>query len=325
MKQLTTLVAAALMLLSFPSMGQVKHAFIETRMDILGNYNSQTHFTAGFDPSTVNIVVDGDITPSLSFYLRQRLNKKWYDENIPLNATDQLWLKWDFAPRFSVQGGKIPLVVGSFEFDEAPIDLYYWGAFATNFPDVYALGGNFIFKASPENTLFLQFTQSPLSFVTTNCFAGAFVWDGQFTPWWKTLWSLNCMDDADHKPLGIIGLGNRFLFGNFKIDYDLMYRSGFEALATVFGNILKVEYSIPRWKFFAKGSYELNRNCTTDITFPETTYVLAGGGVEFFPWDDDKLRFHAVCHWNPQSKSVFGNIGITYRFGFIKKDSSINS
>ena len=290
---------------------QVKNLYGEARMS----------YQEGLSADYVNVVLDGNITPSLSYFWRQRFNKPLFDPAIPLNATDMLYLQWDISDKWSLQGGKIPVVVGGYEFDDAPIDLYYWDAFAGGLADVYAIGGNFIWKPAPQQSVMLQLSQSLLGFGFKDVYHAALLWYGQIAPWWKTIYSVNWMDDPTHTGLGILGLGNRFEMGPLAMELDFQYRTalrGAGIFSADYGVIGKLELALPFIKVFAKGGYDYNWNCPIDVMPEQYRFFYAGGGLEVFPLDNEDLRLHAVTWWNTDVRRIIYSIGVTYRFRVVK-------
>ena len=290
---------------------QVKNLYGEVRMS----------YQEGLSADYVNVVLDGNITPSLYYNWRQRFTKSLFDPDIPLNGTDQLYLQWDITPFIGLQGGKIPVVVGGYEYDDAPIDLYYWEAFAGGLKDVYALGGNIMFNVAKDQTLMLQLSQSLLGFGYKGVYHAAVIWYGQIAPWWKTIYSVNWMDDPTHTGLGIIGLGNRFEAGPFALELDFQYRTALlskGALSADYSAIAKAELSFPILKVFAKGGYTYNWDCPIDVIPTQYRFFMAGGGIEVFPLRNEDLRLHAVTWWNTDERRVIFSVGATYRLRLVK-------
>lgn len=315
------LLTTLLLLTISPAFAQVKQLYGETRLGY-GAAIAGGKYDGAFSADFVNVILEGNIGPNITYYWRQRFTKPFYNQYIPINATDHIWIRWDINERWALQGGKIPIVVGGYEFDDAPIDLYYWGVFADRLPDVYALGGNVIFKINPENTLTAQVTQSPLGFGYSNLFHTALFWTGRFAPWWHTIWSVNWMDDPEHNGFVMTGLGNRFTAGNFAAELDLMYRTStkVQVLPANYSAILKLEYRLPIVSVFAKGSLDYNKGDIYDVLVSENscTYI-AGGGVEFFPLKNNDLRLHAVAWWDSRVENRANlTFGLTYRLRVVK-------
>lgn len=318
------LLALALLLITFsPAFGQIKQLYGEARLGF-GATEDGGQFTGRLLAEYVNLVLDGNIGPNLSFYWKQRFTKPLYNPDIPLNATDQLWLRWDFSSHWAVQGGKIPVVVGGYEYDDSPIDLYYWSVFADRMPDVYALGANLYSIINPDQTLIFQFTQSPLGFGYNDLYHAALIWYGKIAPWWNTIWSVNWMDDPSHSGWVTAALGNRLEFGNFGVEADAMYRAGLarQYFPADYSAVLKLEYKFPAVTLFAKGSYDLNKDYPEDIVPVNSRFLTGGAGVEFFPLKNDDIRLHAVYWLNSDAAlSNFGhnfNFGVTYRLRVVK-------
>lgn len=316
-------VATLLLITTLPAFSQVKQLYGETRLGYEAAINGG-QYAGNVRADYLNLILEGNIGPNISFFWRQRFTKPLYNPNIPLNATDHLWLRWDINDHWAIQGGKVPIMVGSFEFDAAPINLYYWGMFADRMPDVYAIGGNVICKIAPEQTLFLQFTQSPLGFGYNDLFHAGLIWYGRITPWWNTIWSANWMDDPTHSGFVVAGLGNRFEAGHFGIELDALYRTGLakDYLSADYSAILKLEYKFPVVTLFTKGSFDYNKDFAEDFVPVRSRFLTVGGGIEVFPLKNDDIRLHAVYWTNSDAAcSNFGHhfaFGITYRLRVIR-------
>jgi len=98
-------------------------------------------YDSHFQGDYFNLHILGHLTDNLSFRVRQRFNKK-IDEDNPFNATDFLWLKWQASPKWSFTAGKHPIMVGAYEMDSAPIDVYYYGTFSNCIYQYYAFGAS---------------------------------------------------------------------------------------------------------------------------------------------------------------------------------------
>lgn len=308
--------ALFLLLTCLPAKSQVSNLYLEARGG----------FDGGFTADYVNLVLEGQITPGLTYYWRQRFNKPLYNPLFPLNATDQLWIHWQPTDRWGFQLGKLPIVVGGYEYDDAPIDLYYWCEFANNMPDVYALGGAVWFTVTPQQKLMLHVTQSPFARGRPDCFQAGLVWMGGFTDWWQTIWSVNWVDDYLRQGMAYAGLGNRLEAGVFAAELDLMFRQSLRQRPGLdMSAILKTELSFRnQWKVFAKGGYDYNSPLNVDeygnaydlALPPGQHYWNIGGGVEYFPLRNDNLRLHLVG-WTEGRRAHF-TAGATYRLRIIR-------
>ena len=293
-------VATLLLITTLPAFSQVKQLYGETRLGYEAAINGG-QYAGNVRADYLNLILEGNIGPNISFFWRQRFTKPIYNPDIPLNATDHLWLRWDINDHWAIQGGKVPIMVGSFEFDAAPINLYYWGMFADRMPDVYAIGGNVICKIAPEQTLFLQFTQSPLGFGYNDLFHAGLIWYGRIAPWWNTIWSVNFVEDEFHRTINYLAK-----------DY----------LSADYSAILKLEYKFPVVTLFTKGSFDYNKDFAEDFVPVRSRFLTVGGGIEVFPLKNDDIRLHAVYWTNSDATcSNFGHhfaFGITYRLRVIR-------
>ena len=88
-----------------------------------GEYNSQ--MTGDY----LNLHLLGHISPKIDYRIRQRLTKKVFDERNMFNATDFMYLNWQATDRWSFMAGKQTVLIGGYEYDAAPIDVYYYSQF----------------------------------------------------------------------------------------------------------------------------------------------------------------------------------------------------
>lgn len=300
----------------------VEYCYFEAR----GSYNgtwSDSSFEGKLTGDFLNFHLKGQLAPGLSYRIRQRFTKPLYDPKVPLNATDLLTLTWDINEKWSLDAGKLPVFIGGFEWDDAPIDLYYFSDFAKTIPQVYALGGTAYFRPVQNQTLHLQVTQSLLAEGNWDAWNASLGWTGQFFNWWKTLWGINFMDDPYHHMMGYLALGNRFEAGPVALELDGMYRRSFKHKKagldlTVIG---KLEYKVGKFTLFAKGGYDTNaannvdeEGIAYDLTVaPGSSILWGGGGLEFFPLRNQDLRIHTVVYGDNFSKSVIVKAGLTFR------------
>ena len=320
---------AAMLFLWFlaPARAQVTHFFLETRAGYEGAAG-QDYRKGQFNADYMNLVLEGNIGPSISYYWRQRFTKPLFNNNVPINATDLLYINWDISDRWALQGGKLPIIVGSFEYDDAPIDLYYWNSFCNLLPEVYALGVGAWYNIAPDQQLHLHFTQSPIDVGQPLLFHTGLAWLGGFTSWWKTIWTLNWADDPNHLGACWLALGNRVEAGPLALEMDLMYRHSLQRLmpAADLSGVAKLELSVPYVKVFVKGGVDYNDPANTtedglswDPVIPAgTRYFYGGGGVEVFPLGNEDLRLHAVAWTDNDIRAVSWMLGATFRFRIIK-------
>ncbi len=326
---LSCLVSGAALLLPLAARAQVQisQLYFDTRASFHqevadGQYHSQ------FTGDHFNLNIRGQLGEKLNFRIRQRLNKKVFDERNMFNATDFLYLRWQATPKLAFTVGKNALFIGGYEYDAVPIDVYYYSNFCNNLYQGFSFGVNAEYEFLPGQTLAFQFCNSPLSLGFQNLYAYNLEWIGCFAPWWNTLWSVNFVEDEFHRTINYLAAGNRFIFGNLAVDVEWMNRAGrgqkrFFSDYTV---ISKIIWTVGKWNLCAKGGYESNDIGNVDAfgrpldvaVAPGTKNVYAGCGVEFFPLPNrDRLRLHAV-YFKSSSIGVDNfDIGITWRLDVI--------
>lgn len=278
----------------------------------------------------LNFNLMGHITPTIDYRIRQRLNKKVFDERNMFNATDFMYVNWQATQKFSLMAGKQAVLIGGYEYDATPIDVYYYSQFCNNLYQGFTFGVSAAVKLAENQRLEFQFCNSPLSLGFQNVYAYNMAWRGRITPWWNTLWSVNFVEDMDKKMVNYIALGNHFQFGGLLFDIDVMNRSGFgqrRFFMSDFSVISKIIWSVGKWNLCAKAGYEKNDADNLDpdgraydlVVAPGTEYLYAGCGVEWFPLGSDNFRIHAVYYWDNAEKHNNFLVGITWRIDVIGK------
>ena len=287
-----------------------------------GQYNSQVI------GEYLNFHMLGHITPKIDYRIRQRLNKKVFDERNMFNATDFMYVNWQATERWSFLAGKHAVLIGGYEYDATPIDVYYYSQFCNNLYQGFTFGASASFKMAENQRLEAQICNSPLSLGFQNIYAYNLAWRGQVASWWKTIWSVNFVEDMDKKMVNYIALGNHFVFDGVIFDIDLMNRSGFgqkQFLLSDMSLISKIIWSVGKWNICAKAGYERNDIGNVDadgraydlVIAPGTEYIYAGCGLEWFPLGSDKLRFHGVYYRDNAERRNNFELGLTWRVDVI--------
>ena len=328
---LLTLVAA--LLTAAPAAAQQTHVD-QIWFDTRATFHQQTTdgvYSTHFQGDYLNFHISGQIADGLSFRVRQRLNRKIEDDN-PFSATDFLWLKWQATPWFALTAGKHPIGVGGYEIDAPPIDVYYYGAFSSRLYQYYAFGLSATFTPAAGQDIMLQFIPSPISPVTQDAYSYNLYWNGSFTPWWKTIWSYNLVEDELHRKMNWVVLGNRFDMGKLVVDVDLIDRFALKQRNKFsdWSAILKAILTLGKWNICTKVGYEINDAANVDsdgvsydLVLPAgNDYIYAGAGFEFFPLRDDKLRLHIAWFWDNHDRINNFDVGLTWRFIAYKRNKS---
>lgn len=304
----------------------------EISVDARATFHQQTEagvYSTHFQGDYFNIHIAGHLTDDISFRVRQRMNKKIDAEN-PFNATDLLWIRWQADPHWSVTLGKQPILIGGYEYDSAPIEVYYYSAFCSRLYQYYAFGASVSYSFCPGQELSLQFSPSPISSGLQDAYSYNLYWNGHILPRWQTLWSFNIVEDQYHRKMNYIALGNKFPLGNLVVDLDLMNRASFKQERYLFSDwtvIMKAIWTIGKWNLCTKVGYEQNDAANVDETgrsydtaLPAGhNYLYGGCGVEYFPLGNDLLRLHAVYFRDNHDSINNYDIGMTWRFNIYKR------
>lgn len=328
MKKLAILFAS--LLLPVGALAQQMHVD-EVSIDTRATFHQETRggvFGTHFQGDYLNLHIMGQISDRLSFRIRQRLNKKIEDTN-PFNATDFLWLKWQPSPKWSFTFGKQAIMLGGYEVDSAPIDVYYYGAFTSNLYQYYAFGVSAAFHPAPGQSIAVQFIPSPISPVTQNAYSYNLYWNGHILPHWKTVWSYNLVEDMYARKMNYLVLGNKFELGALVVDLDLIDRASFHQknFLSDWSVIVKAILTLGKWNLCTKVGYERNdaanvdaNGISYDLTLPAgNNYLYGGAGVEYFPLGNENLRIHAAYFRDNHDDLNNFDIGVTWRFNIYKR------
>ena len=328
MKKLAILFAS--LLLPMGALAQQMHVD-EVSVDTRATFHQETRggvYGTHFQGDYLNLHIIGQISDRLSFRIRQRLNKKIEDTN-PFNATDFLWLKWQPSPKWSFTFGKQAIMLGGYEVDSAPIDVYYYGAFTSNLYQYYAFGVSAAFHPAPGQSIAVQFIPSPISPVTQNAYSYNLYWNGHILPHWKTVWSYNLVEDMYARKMNYLVLGNKFELGALVVDLDLIDRASFQQknFLSDWSVIVKAILTLGKWNLCTKVGYERNdaanvdaNGISYDLTLPAgNNYLYGGAGVEYFPLGNENLRIHAAYFRDNHDDLNNFDIGVTWRFNIYKR------
>lgn len=289
-----------------------------------GNYESQ------IVGEHLNFQMLGHIAPNVDYRIRQRLNKQVFDPKNMFNATDFMYLNWQATEHWSFLFGKHAVLIGGYEYDAAPIDVYYYSQFCNNLYQGFTFGASATYTFTPGQNIVFQVCNSPLSEGIQSIYAYNFAWCGEFLPWWKTIWSVNFVEDRNKRMVNYIALGNHFQWDGLLFDVDFMNRSGFGQKKFLFSDysiISKIIWSVGNWNICTKFGYEANDSGNVDsdgnaydlVIAPGTEYFYAGAGLEWFPLGRDNFRLHAV--WYGDNDLHLNNIdfGITWKIDVLGK------
>lgn len=105
---------------------QTRVSYLNDRID-----NHIRHDASGFKGDYFLLSVSGQVTDRLTYSWRQRINQKkersdWFD------GTDWVYLDYKLDDHWSVAAGKQVAMVGGYEYDRNPVDIYVSSEFWNN-------------------------------------------------------------------------------------------------------------------------------------------------------------------------------------------------
>lgn len=299
--------------------------------DARGSFNQEIKdgaYTPRFMADHFNFNIYGHIAKNVTYRIRHRLHV-WGDAENPFKATDWMCVNWQATPKLKLYAGKTAALIGGYEYDSPAIDVYFYSRFCSGLDQGYVFGVNMDYSFMPGQSVIVQVGNSPLSNGFKKQLAYNLAWGGQFAKWWKTIWSVNFVEDRLGGTVNYLALGNHFIFGKVAVDIDFFNRAGIgqqNPLFTDYSIIGKVIWSIKHWNLCAKFGYETNDAANVDgngkaydrVIAPGSESVYGGFGVEYFPLHNDKLRLHAIYFADTYSNLHNIQIGMTWRFRVIK-------
>lgn len=287
----------------------------------------------GFDGRYLNLRLDGNISEQFSYSYRQRFNKASLDAGF-FNATDWIYLNYHPNEVITLSAGKQPVDIGGFEYDRAPIDLYFCSEFWNQVP-CYEWAARAAWQITDNDNLRFQVSQSPFRsfYQHTDMYAYNLMWVGSHGIW-STLWSANMIEWCEGHYISYLALGNTFRFTDkLRLELDFMNRAA-SGHAYLFRNCSvmgELRYQpTARLSLFAKATYDVNKTDRAEdlVVYQGTEMTMVGGGIEYFPLADNRVRLHATCsyafgtntHPSPVmlDKQNVIDLGLTWRLNFVK-------
>ncbi len=301
------------------------HITLDTRFDF-DAARTEGVTKSGFHGRYLNLIIEGTINKELSDHFRQRLNKFKEAESDLFAATDWLYLDYRPSDRWKLSAGKQVVAIGGYEYDRAPIDVYYGSLFWNNIA-CYQFGVSAtMISGSGNHALTFQVCNSPFVEIGNSCYAYNLYWSGKAGPL-QTLWSLNLIETAEGRYDTCVALGNRLTFGKFytEIDFINRGRKGLDFWCSDYSLIGKACLNIRRFDLFAKGGYECFIPAGGDPTSaPAIERPYYGGGIEFFPLKKSRnLRIHAAASttYDVNDKKIFTvNFGLRWKIGLYNRE-----
>ena len=300
--------------------------------DVRAAYNEEVaggRWIGRFTSEHLNLNLWGKMTDKVGYRIRHRLNVAPTAVD-PLRATDWASIIWTPSDKWTLTAGKQAILVGGYEYDSMPIDVYFYSNFCNNLPQGYAVGVMADYKLAENQSVTFQIINSPLSFGFSDTFSYNLAWQGRLAPWWHTIWTVNAVEDSYRRFIGYAALGNHLVIGNVAIDLDYIDRANLrqDNLFSDYTFITKVIWSVGKWNYCGKIGYEENSAANVDgsglaydtVMAPGYHYLYGGAGIEYFPYErNGGLRLHAI--WFRDSDTHLNNfqVGVTWRFDLIKR------
>jgi len=308
---------------------------VETRCDFAMDLKDGK---GGFSGRYLNFIMAGSINDKLSYSYRQRINAGNMGFSTAFfEGTDWAYLTYKPISNLSLSAGKQVVQIGGFEYDAAPIDIYFASDF-WNHVNCYEMGASATLSNDAKTqSLTFQFSNSPF---VNSAFEGLYafnlLWNGDFG-FFKTLYSANMIEYQQDKYINYIALGNSFqVSDNLAFHLDFMNRASFNQDVFFFKDatlILEGRYNLnDKAGFFFKIGRDWND--AQDVSDP--SYVLAGAydqyvipgtnrdfrglGFEYYPFKNSKdLRLHAFLLDTKSGDApddLQGDVGLTWRLRF---------
>lgn len=315
-------------------MPKAVHVDLHLRAGFYGNLpepNSGKN-EAAFRFEHVMIGLHGNITDKLSYLYRQRLNhgggKAFELENLR-HTIDYAHLNYQFNDRFMIRAGRQYLLYGSFEYDQAPIDVYEFSGIDNNI--TCYLTGATLFYSPRENQQFgvqimnnragsleeafgtlpstIEKPGAPLYY--------ALCWNSHYMEKkWQFLYAVSAGELVKGKWGCFITGGQKLTLGDFNVYLDIQYnRSGIDYLGMIrnmgrteegeayTGHAESVQYLsvvsecnyrfLPKWNIRLKGIYDYGSVYKSNGMFEEGTYLSGWGyqgSLEYYPMADNNLH-----------------------------------
>jgi len=282
-----------------------------------------------------HIIVDlgGEVTSKLSYRYLQRLNKVspvFTKENLP-SSIDYAYLKYSFNGLFSMTAGKQALLIGGFEYNKYPVDVYDYSGIS-NYITCYLTGMQVAFTPVQNQEFSFQILNNRMG--TWREAIGTLQVGLQLEPptlplYYSLGWNSNYLDNAlqlryaanitspaKGKTLVMVSGGQMWQSGPFNIYIDAFfqhseidYLGGIRNLTISPENVVEnvnyfsllgeLNYRIqPRWNILLKYFYNNFSTYKSSIFLDKGNCLTSWnyqGGIEFYPMKDDNLHLFLIA------------------------------
>lgn len=285
-------------------------AFNKFKMEVRADGEYTTTDTAarpnlGFHGKYFNLKLGGDLGSGFSYYFMQRIVANEGSVTF-FDNTDFLYLDYKPTNNWRLRFGKDAMALGGFEYDAAPIDVYFptnlWRniyCFQLAFSGAYITDdGNHTFMAQVSNSPYVNYNNLnyDAGLVSYNLY-----WAGNMGHW-HTLWSTSMVEYKWSNYLNMIMIGNKLVYDKWDLYVDFIHHAlAIDDWGKNFGIVSCANYYFtPQFNIFVKGMYEQNKSGENLGSSVAMDHQLAAGhtsaryglGFEYFPSEQKNVRLH---------------------------------
>ena len=326
---------------------------VETRFDYLNEAldGNEVYGASGFKARYFNLRMDGQIAPKFTYSWRQRFSRPNVDGTF-VNNTDWLNINYKATDNWSFNAGKQVVWIGGWEYDRAPIEIYYCSEYWNNV-NCFQLGASATYTTNKGNDSFtFQICQSPYDKMAQNyrtdevetqkeycdcckptidtklsdLYAYNLYYFGSHG-FYKAIHSINFVEYEKGKFDAYFVLGNQFKLGNTTLELDFMNRgtTAKEFMLKNYSIMAELSQMVANSvNLFAKVTYDkAGAEAQPLFVHPNTDITRIGGGVEYYPKGNRDVRLHAAYVYNTGKngnpggtaldKGSFLTVGITWK------------
>jgi hypothetical protein len=328
---------------------KITKASVELRADYVydGIDGKTIDQKTGFQGTFFNLCFAGKVSEHFGFDIRHRVNKASLDKNF-FNGTDKALMYYMPTEQWKFQVGKHSIGVGGFDYDTAPIDLYYTGQYCIDL-SCFEWGASIEFALKNQKDVFhLEMVQSPYRYdhSKNNVYGYSLKYTGMHGLV-NMIHSINLFETEPGKFLNMIVLGHQINWGNWCLEADFLNKASLNDKGSDY--FFKNLSLVGKLKYRPNAHLLLSCKCTYDVNKAEantlTSYVdydylvpsgtecgRVGGIVEYWPLNGkrkDAVRLHALAYWDSGKntcelggcidKQFFMFVGATLRIDFARK------
>ena len=317
---------------SYEKSNEIFRLGVEARFDYLNEAidGKEVYGASGFKARYFNLRMDGQIAPKFTYSWRQRFSKVNKDASF-VDNTDWLNINYKATDNWSFNAGKQAVWIGGWEYDRAPIEIYYCSEYWNNV-NCFQLGASATYTTTKGNDSFtFQICQSPygplgLDKNLDDLYAYNLYYFGSHGCY-KAIHSVNFVEYEKGKFDAYFVLGNQFKFGNTTLELDFMNRgtTAKEFMLKNYSIMAELSQMVAQCvNIFAKVTYDkAGADAQPLFVHPNTDLTRFGGGIEYYPMGNRDVRLHAAYVYNigkngnpggtALDKGSFLTVGITWK------------